>query len=591
MKKPALFFLLLLLVSALWAQNRYALVIGNADYPRADDKLPNTINDTNDISNELTDLGFAVTLRQNLRFRDMLREINAFIALLGSNRNSEGFFWYGGHAVELGGQNYLMPLDVDTEDEDITIATSYSVTTLLERLAGARNKVNVVVLDSCRVPPRIGGDGRGRGDTARAIKTVPQVPPDVLVVYSTASGAVAYDGDGKRNSPFTEAFKKYIKSTEPLIQMVSHVTTETMSLTSQRQRPYTSGSMSSENAYYSLNPSGSRPVQPAPSPQSSVAVGSVTVTSAIAGEILIDGKGTGISVKDGGTATITNVSTGNTEVAVKEPNGTITKAPTVRVLQGQTVAAVIERPVPANMVRIQGGTFMMGSPASEVNRNSEREVQHSVTVSSFYMGKYPVTQKEYQEVMGTNPSNFKGDSLPVEMVSWYDAINYCNRLSQREGLTPAYTVNGENVTWNQNASGYRLPTEAEWEYACRAEKTTPFSTGNNITTSQANYDGNYPYNNNAKGTYREKTTAVGSFSPNSWGLYDMHGNVWEWCWDWYGTYPSNAQTDPRGASSGSDRVLRGGSWSDDAQDLRSANRGGYTPSNRYNNIGFRLVRN
>ena len=264
MKKPLLFFALLLLVSALWAQNRYALVIGNADYPRADDKLPNAINDTNDISNELKDLGFSVTLRQNLRYLDMIREINTFIALLGRNGNSEGFFWYGGHAVELGGKNYLMPLDVNTEDEDITIATSYSVTTLLEKLAGARNKVNVVVLDSCRVPPRIGGGSRG--DTARVIKTVPQVPPDVLVVYSTASGAVAYDGDGKRNSPFTEAFKKYIKSTEPLIQMVSHVTTETMSLTSQRQRPYTSGSMGSENAYYSLNPSGSRPVQPVAPP-------------------------------------------------------------------------------------------------------------------------------------------------------------------------------------------------------------------------------------------------------------------------------------------------------------------------------------
>jgi uncharacterized caspase-like protein len=125
MKKPAFFFLLFLLVSAIWAQNRYALVIGNADNPRADDKLPNTINDTNDISNELKDLGFAVTLRQNLRYLDMIREINAFIALLGSNGNSEGFFWYGGHAVELGGKNYLLPLDVNTEDEDITIATSY----------------------------------------------------------------------------------------------------------------------------------------------------------------------------------------------------------------------------------------------------------------------------------------------------------------------------------------------------------------------------------------------------------------------------------------------------------------------------------
>jgi formylglycine-generating enzyme required for sulfatase activity len=361
--------------------------------------------------------------------------------------------------------------------------------------------------------------------------------------------------------------------------MVSHVTTETMSLTSQRQRPYTSGSMGSENAYYSLNPSGSSQV-----------VGAISVTSEIAGEILIDGQPTRTTIKAGGTEVITNLKTGNTEVAVKADNGTITKATqTVRVLQGQTVAAVIERPVPANMVRINGGTFTMGSPANEPDRDDD-EVQHRVTVSSFYMGKYEVTQKEYNEVMGTNPSYFKGDNFPVEKVSWYDAVNFCNRLSQKEGLTPAYTINGENVTWNSNANGYRLPTEAEWEYACRAGTTTPFSTGNNITTSQANYDGNYPYNSNAKGTYREKTTAVGSFSPNPWGLYDMHGNVYEWCWDWYDAYKPDAQTDPRGASSGSHRVLRGGSWYDSAQNLRSAYRYYDTPSVRGGNVGFRLVR-
>jgi formylglycine-generating enzyme required for sulfatase activity len=172
-------------------------------------------------------------------------------------------------------------------------------------------------------------------------------------------------------------------------------------------------------------------------------------------------------------------------------------------------------------------------------------------------------------------------------------------------LTPAYTIdksrkdpNNKNdydnikwtVTWNRNANGYRLPTEVEWEYACRAGTTTPFNTGNNITTSQANYDGDYPYNGNAKGIYRERTTPVGSFQPNAWGLYDMHGNVWEWCWDWYGNYSSGAQTDPIGASSGSYRVLRGGSWSYYALNLRSALRGLDSPSYRNFVIGFRLVR-
>jgi formylglycine-generating enzyme len=260
---------------------------------------------------------------------------------------------------------------------------------------------------------------------------------------------------------------------------------------------------------------------------------------------------------------------------------------------------------PAGMVLIKGGTFTMGSPANEPERKDD-ETQHKVTVSSFYMGKYEVTQKEYQEIMNDNPSYFKGDNLPVENISWYHAIVYCALRSEKEGLTPAYTINTKQkdpnnkneedsikwtVTWNKNANGYRLPTEAEWEYACRAGTTTPFSTGNNITTSQANYNGNSPYNKNAKGEYREKTTPVGSFAPNAWGLYDMHGNVYEWCWDWYGDYPTGAQTDPVGAVTGSYRVRRGGNWGSYGQYLRSAYRDGSNPVYRSYGIGFRLVRN
>jgi formylglycine-generating enzyme required for sulfatase activity len=275
--------------------------------------------------------------------------------------------------------------------------------------------------------------------------------------------------------------------------------------------------------------------------------------------------------------------------------------------------------IPDGMVKIQGGTFMMGSPASEANREDD-EVQHRVTVSSFYMGKYEVSVGEFRRFVNAtgykttaetsgggrvwtgsawetkadanwkNPYFSQQDNHPVVLVSWNDVVRYCNWRSEQEGLTPAYTINGDNVSRNPGGRGYRLPTEAEWEYACRAGSTTPFSTGSNITTNQANYDGNYPYNKNAKGVYREKTTAVGSFAPNSWGLYDMHGNVWEWCWDCYGDYSSGAQTDPLGASSGSDRVLRGGSWSYDGQSLRSALRFYNTPSFRIDYIGFRVLR-
>jgi formylglycine-generating enzyme required for sulfatase activity len=247
------------------------------------------------------------------------------------------------------------------------------------------------------------------------------------------------------------------------------------------------------------------------------------------------------------------------------------------------------------MVRINGGTFTMGSPTNEVGRDND-EIQRQVTISSFQMSRYQITQREYQEIMGKNPSRFRGDNLPVEWVTWFDAVEYCNRRSQREGLTPAYTITvitrtHRTVTWDRSANGYRLPTEAEWEYACRAGTTTPFNTGNNITTSQANYNGNHPYNNNARGEYRKHTIQVGSFAPNAWGLYDMHGNVSEWCWDFYDTYADGVQTDPTGATSRAVyRVFRGGSWGDGGKSLRSSYRSRGVPESRYVIVGFRVVR-
>ena len=230
--------------------------------------------------------------------------------------------------------------------------------------------------------------------------------------------------------------------------------------------------------------------------------------------------------------------------------------------------------VPEGFVRIQGGSFV-------------REGQ-TVTVSAFYMGRYEVTQGEYEEIMGTNPSHFRGPNLPVEMVTWFDAIEYCNRLSIKEGLTPAYTIHEQDyertVTWNRNANGYRLPTEAEWEYACRAGTTTTYSWGDQWDDATA---GQYAYyeNNSGKGTQE-----VGTKQPNAFGLFDMHGNVWEWCWDWYDTiYPAGNQN-PTGAPSGSRRVFRGGGWGSSVDNLHSAYRSRYNPYDRFGNLGFRVVR-
>jgi formylglycine-generating enzyme required for sulfatase activity len=183
----------------------------------------------------------------------------------------------------------------------------------------------------------------------------------------------------------------------------------------------------------------------------------------------------------------------------------------------------------------------------------------------------------------------------MENITWFDAVRFCNARSAREGLTSAYTINGETVTWNRTANGYRLPTEAEWEYACRAGTTTPFNTGNNITDSEANCYNHYGYNNNSSGRtiggYRGRTVPVNSFGANSWGLFDMHGNVADWCWDWYGEYGTSAQTNPAGPAAGSLRVNRGGGWNDFPKHIRSAYRAATPPGNGSFNLGFRLVRN
>jgi formylglycine-generating enzyme required for sulfatase activity len=254
------------------------------------------------------------------------------------------------------------------------------------------------------------------------------------------------------------------------------------------------------------------------------------------------------------------------------------------------------------MVEIPGGEFLMGSPQDEIKRQDNEGPQHLVQVSSFFMGRYPITQAQWRVVADTMPqvkqslsfapSRFKGDTLPVERVSWFDAVEFCARLSV------------------QTKREYRLPSEAEWEYACRAGTTTPFYYGHTIMPELANYDYKYVYNIGPKGESPGQTSQVGAYYPNAWGLSDMHGNVWEWCADywhgdynydpydptakyWHGNY-NDAPTDGRAWLNNSDemtnrRVFRGGSWSYNPQYCRSACRNYLIAHNANRNIGFRVV--
>jgi formylglycine-generating enzyme required for sulfatase activity len=225
-------------------------------------------------------------------------------------------------------------------------------------------------------------------------------------------------------------------------------------------------------------------------------------------------------------------------------------------------------------VYIRPGTFMMGSPKDEPGRY-DHEILHEVKLTKgFLMQTTPVTQGQWKAVMGNNPSRFHdcGDDCSVETVSWNDVQEFISKLNELDG----------------GGNKYRLPTEAEWEYACRAGTTTPFAFGKCLFTDDANYDGNYPLDGCPKGEYRGKTIPVGSLKANDWGLYDMHGNVWEWVQDWYGDYPTGSVTDPVGPKSGSGRVVRGGGWDGGARNCRSGSRRRISPDDRYADFGFRL---
>ncbi|MBD2693615.1 SUMF1/EgtB/PvdO family nonheme iron enzyme [Anabaena catenula] len=232
--------------------------------------------------------------------------------------------------------------------------------------------------------------------------------------------------------------------------------------------------------------------------------------------------------------------------------------------------------VKLEMAAIPGGTFMMGSPKNEEGRSDNEIPQHQVTVPSFFMGKYPITQAQYQAITGNNPSCFKGSNRPVERVNWNNAVVFCEKLSQKIGKT------------------YRLPSEAEWEYACRAGTTTPFHFGETITTDLANYHGNYTYADVVKGIYRQETTEVGRFGvTNNFGLYDMHGNISEWCQDNWHTNYEGAPTDESAwlnNTQGSDRkLLRGGSWTYIPDGCRSADRYHLNLYHYDSYFGFRVV--
>ncbi len=242
-------------------------------------------------------------------------------------------------------------------------------------------------------------------------------------------------------------------------------------------------------------------------------------------------------------------------------------------------------------VLVPAGTFVMGSPDTEWGSRSDEQQRQVTLTRPFFLAMYEVTQAQWKAVTGSNPSFlYDCPDCPVESISWREAVTYCNALSEKLGFPPAYAIRDTVVTLIAGSDGLRLPTEAEWEYACRAGTSTVFNTGDCLGTEQANYLGYDPQKGCPKGMWRGQAVNVGEFPPNAWDLHDMHGNVSEWCWDWHEHPSASAVVDPLGPSTGAERVIRGGNWHDLGRNSRSAVRHKAPPGARFTHVGLRLAR-
>ncbi|MDR1029554.1 MAG: SUMF1/EgtB/PvdO family nonheme iron enzyme [Treponema sp.] len=520
MKKTSLWLVFFVLgVSSLAAQQKYALVMGNGAYTGIT-SLNNPVNDARDMEATLKNLGWTVDLVINGNLDQMEGAAIRLKNRLSASRNSYGFLFYAGHGVQSGGVNYLIPVDANIQSENFLRQRAVSLQALLDELNDAGNELNIVALDACRDNPF-----SWKRSGTRGLQVVSNQPAKSIIVYATSAGSTAADGAG-RNGLFTTHLLNNLKK-----------------------------------------------------PGLSV-------------RDLFDQTGADVYRASGG-AQVPAIYSQFFDVAyLGTRTSTVTPQPSPAPVQPVDPPVVNPRPTPAGFVLVPARTFSMGSN----NGESWEKPVHQVTISkAFYMSDHEVTQKEWYDVMGATVRQQRdmwdksyslygeGDNYPMYYVSWYDAVEYCNKRSIKEGLTPAYSGSGESITCNFRANGYRLPTEAEWEWSAKGggkDSMVYEYSGSNSVDGVAWYSGN-------SGSRIHPVKTKGA---NSLGLYDMSGNVWEWCWDGYGSYSSGSQTDPTGAAGGSYRVFRGGSWDGSAQYARSVGRYGDTPSRRGNSIGFRLVR-
>jgi formylglycine-generating enzyme required for sulfatase activity len=598
---------------------RVALVIGNSNYKDA--PLLNPVHDARDMAELLKQYGFDVLHGENLSQKEMKSLIRSFGDKL--RHGGVGLFYFAGHGVQVADHNYLIPVGATIRSEAEIEYESVDLGFVLAQMEEARNQLNILILDACRNDPF----ARSSRSQARGLATV-NAPSGTLIAYSTAPGNVAADGDGRNGLYTEELLKQMRKPGLRLLDVFLHTRAAVRKRTDGQQIPWESISLEGD---FILNPAPAEASKPTKSDfvhesgEEAFWRAIENSTDSADFEAYLKKYGAQGAYADAAkirlrhlhakpaaantVASLNNVWSGKTAnvfatAAFTFETASVNAAGAVvakRSLTAQQFREELGNGVQLEMVEIPAGTFRMGTAeedVAEVTQEHERYFgksdaassvrwqtpQHVVKVPSFFLGKFEVTQAQWRAVaalpkvqrdLAADPSKFKSDTLPVELVSWEDAQEFCARLSRATGRI------------------YRLPTEAEWEYAARAGSTTNFAFGETLPSEIANYDGSVPYRESAKGPVRGKTVAVGSLGvANAFGLFDMHGNVFEWCQDaWHESY-AGAPTDGSAWDSGGDqnrRVARGGAWMTYAAACRSALRVRNIPDFRMFFLGFRVA--
>jgi formylglycine-generating enzyme required for sulfatase activity len=587
--------------------NRLALVIGNSAY--TDGPLKNPVNDARAMDQKLATLGFKVQRVENLKRTQIGRTITAFANTVRAGDDVVVF--YAGHGVQVKGINYLPAVDADIQSEEDVPLNSLNLNNLMERLDEAKAGLKILFLDACRNNPY----ARSFRSGDRGLARVGAAPSGTLIHFATRPGSVAADGGGA-NGLYTSELLRHMDSPNVSIEaMLKRVSAAVETASKGAQEPWTEGSIRGEFyfkagagvqlASVSAEPTG-RPVQSDPEEETWQAAKAANTAAAFEAYLGEYPRGRYASAARIARGSAQGQSAAQPTPAQQRP------ASTSSFTAGQVIQDCSDCP---QMVVIPAGSFTMGSSAQEqalanavgmpATQTSRESPQHSVSIKSFAAGKYAVTKGEFAKFVnakgyqtkaeqgdgcfgwiGTewkkdkayswrNAGFAQGDDHPVVCVSWNDAQAYAQWVSQTSGKP------------------YRLLSEAEREYAARGNTQTAFWWGKSISTSQANYDGNYSYNGSAKGTYHQATVPVSSFGANPFGLYNVHGNVWEWTEDCFHDNYSGAPSDGSAWTTGCSitaRVLRNGSWNDYPVILRSANRDRESPDGRNHLLGFRLAR-